>query len=697
MTGHMPIDSIRKHAFGKGTTHVDVEPERDVDLAAGQLIATSNEPWLRVTPAHAFARRRWIRLRYSSSYFDDPIRPLIRFDCSDGRSFLQPMNGPVLGRAEWIGRVPDNTTSVSISPAGAAGPFAFHIDGIDPISRGYLVGRGLGSDRHALLQSIGAKLIFAQQERWETLKFAASSTPLDRYDDWHRRLYRPLDLNGLDRPRTDWSLAPTICLLMPIEQASPAAIKTTMSCLRKQPYGRWRLVALLSPKAPPDTTDAFRSEMSFDSRLLESNSFSADAINTCASERDLIAVIEPGGILPDYSLAVVAEAFARSPELMAVYGDDDAVDPNGTLHSPAFKPDWGRVTVPNAGGMKDLTFIRASTLQAEGLDNGVRSLAGVIGRLEPSRIKHIRRILYRRPLPRPVGLKSAGSGDPPPPQAERAVMNKTPPTVTIVIPTRDRAALLQNCLRTLADFTDYPNYDVVIVDNGSTQKAALRLIDRYRNKPSFQVISRPGPFNFSSLCNDGARCSQAEILVFLNNDVELFDRGWLRSLVDWAAQPDVGAVGAKLLFPNGTIEHAGVVLGHGGIAGHLYEGMPASEPGYLAQLTSPRRIAAVTGACLAVQRVKFEAVGGFDSENLPIDLNDIDLCLKLGERGWSNVWTPHCVLYHRQSASRGYPLRPSKLYQKEQTFFRNKWRHWIRDDRFFHPALSLYSYEVALA
>jgi GT2 family glycosyltransferase len=689
----MPIDSIQKHAFGKGTTHVDVEPERDVDLAAGQLIATSNEPWLRVTPTHAFARRRWIRLRYSSSYFDDPIRPLIRFDCSDGRSFLQPMNGPVLGRAEWIGRIPDHTTSVLISPTGAAGPFAFHIDGIDPISRGYLVGRGLGSDRHALLQSIGAKLIFAQQERWETLKFAASSTPLNRYDDWHRRLYRPLDLNGLDRPRTDWSLGPTICLLMPIEQASPAAIKATVSCLRKQAYGRWRLVALLSPKAPPDTTDAFRSEMSFDSRLLESNSFSADAIKTCASERDLIAVIEPGGILPDYSLAVIAETFARSPELMAVYGDDDAVDPNGTLHSPAFKP----VTVPNAGGMKDLTLIRASTLQAEGLDNGVRSLAGVIGRLEPSKIKHIRRILYRRPLPRPVGLKSAGSDTPLRPQAEREVMNKASPTVTIVIPTCDRAALLQNCLRTLADFTDYPNYDVVIVDNGSTQKAALRLIDRYRNKPSFQVISRPGPFNFSSLCNDGARCSQAEILVFLNNDVELFDREWLRSLVDWAAQPDVGAVGAKLLFPNGTIEHAGVVLGHGGIAGHLYEGMPASEPGYLAQLTSPRRIAAVTGACLAVQRVKFEAVGGFDSENLPIDLNDIDLCLKLGERGWSNVWTPHCVLYHRQSASRGYPLRPSKLYQKEQTFFRNKWRHWIRDDRFFHPALSLYSYEVALA
>jgi GT2 family glycosyltransferase len=676
---------------------VDVEPERDVELANGQFTATSDEPWLRVKPARAVTRQRWIRLRYSSSYFDDPIRPLIRFDCSGGRSFLQPMNGPVLGRAEWIGRVPDGTISVSISPAGAAGPFSFRIDGIEPISRRHLVGRGLLSNRHALLQSIGAKLIFAQQERWETLKFAASSTPLDRYDDWHRRLHRPLDLNGLDRPRTDWSLAPSICLLMPIDQTAPAAIKATVSSLQKQAYTRWLLVASLAPGASSDAADSFRNAMSSDSRLRQSHSFSTDAIKGHASDRDLVAIIEPGATLPDYSLAVVAEAFAGSPGLLAGYGDEDAVDPNGVLHSPVFKPDEGCFTAINAGCLDCLTFIRTSALPAASQDSDTPLPVSVIRQLEPGQITHIRRILYRRPSMRQAGLASANSSAARPPQIGRATTDKIQPTVTIVIPTRDKATLLRNCLRTLEKFTDYPHYDVVIVDNGSKEKAALRLIDRYRSKPSFQIISRPGPFNFSSLCNDGARCSQAEVLVFLNNDVELFDREWLHRLVDWAVRPDVGAVGAKLLFPNGSIEHAGVVLGHGGIAGHLYEGMPANEPGYLAQLTSPRKIAAVTGACLAVQRSKFDAVGGFDTENLPVDLNDIDLCLKLADSGWATVWTPYCVLYHRQSATRGYPLRPSKLYRKEQDFFRKRWRHRIRDDRFFHPALSLYSYEAALA
>jgi GT2 family glycosyltransferase len=139
------------------------------------------------------------------------------------------------------------------------------------------------------------------------------------------------------------------------------------------------------------------------------------------------------------------------------------------------------------------------------------------------------------------------------------------------------------------------------------------------------------------------------------------------------------------------------VLGHGGMAGHIYPGRVAAEPGYMNQLTVPRDVLAVTGACIAIARDKFDAVGGFDAEHLPVDLNDIDLCLKLVERGWKVVWTPDAVLYHLQSATRGFPLKPFKVYRKERDYFQKRWAHVIRDDPFFHPALSLFSHQPALA
>jgi O-antigen biosynthesis protein len=151
-----------------------------------------------------------------------------------------------------------------------------------------------------------------------------------------------------------------------------------------------------------------------------------------------------------------------------------------------------------------------------------------------------------------------------------------------------------------------------------------------------------------------------------------------------------------LLFPDGRLQHAGVVLGFGGIAGHLYRSMPADHSGYCNRLTTPHEVGAVTAACIAVERYKFEAVGGFDAENLPVDLNDMDLCLRISEHGWTNLWTPEAVLIHLQSATRGIDPDPFALYRQERTYFVRRWAEKIRDDPYFHPALSLFSHEVAL-
>jgi GT2 family glycosyltransferase len=217
----------------------------------------------------------------------------------------------------------------------------------------------------------------------------------------------------------------------------------------------------------------------------------------------------------------------------------------------------------------------------------------------------------------------------------------------------------------------------------------LGLLDELATDPRVSVMRRPGPFNYAALCNDGAAATRAPLLLFLNSDIDVIGPDWLRHLADLAVRPDVGAVGAKLLYPDDRLQHAGVTVGLNGFAGHLYSGAGRDEPGHLGELRFPHEVSAVTGACVAVERHKFEAVGGYDAQNLPVDLNDVDLCLRLGEQGWRTIWTPDAELYHLESASRGRAIRGSKVYSRERTYFRERWAHVIRDDPYYHPALSL--------
>jgi GT2 family glycosyltransferase len=271
------------------------------------------------------------------------------------------------------------------------------------------------------------------------------------------------------------------------------------------------------------------------------------------------------------------------------------------------------------------------------------------------------------------------------------------PEVSIVIPTRNRAHLLAACTRGLKEKTDYPSFNVVIVDNGSRQPRARALLEKLRADPGYRVLDRPEPFNYAKLSNDGARVTDSPMLVFLNNDIQMIDANWLKTLVRLAMKPRVGVVGAKLLFPNRKIQHAGIVLGMGGISGHIYRRRRGRVDGYLQQVATTREMAAVTGACIAIERSKFEAVGGFDAKNLPVDLNDIDLCLRVAERGWTNVWAADAVLIHMQSASRGIERNPFDQYRQERSYFINRWVEAIRDDPYFHPGFSLSAHRPVLA
>ena len=384
-----------------------------------------------------------------------------------------------------------------------------------------------------------------------------------------------------------------------------------------------------------------------------------------------------------------------------VYGDEDFITAKGELHSPLFKPDWSSIFFGRLSFPGRLTCVRVEALmglQVAKVDELCRHEAVLLDRVANSsanRIGHLRRIIYRRQremnddlYPKPAAVVASSR---PVQDAGETVLE-----VSIVIPTKDRADLLAQCLDSLRGLTDYPSYRLVIVDNGSRQADALRLLSECADAPNCQVINEPGSFNYSALCNAGARVTKSPMLVFLNNDTLIIERKWLRELVVWAARPDIGVAGPKLLFPNKTIEHAGVVLGHTSLAGHIYLRQPSADAGYMNQLLGAHEVEAVTGACMAIERAKFEAIGGFD-ENLKVEFNDIDLCLRAGERGWSTIWTSESTLIHLHSATRGAPMRPSKLFYDDHEYFRKRWIHRIRDDRYFHPALSLFSHKPALA
>ena len=301
-----------------------------------------------------------------------------------------------------------------------------------------------------------------------------------------------------------------------------------------------------------------------------------------------------------------------------------------------------------------------------------------------ARVAHARRVLTTRASP------------PPAPDAAPLGENGARLAATLLVPTRDRVDLLRACIESLERYDAGADFEILALDNGSASADALAYLADLERRPDRRVLRLPGPFNFSAICNAGAAAARSPFLVFINDDVQALAPEWLGRLLAFAARPEVGAVGAKLLYPDGRLQHGGVVLGLDGFAGHMQRLAHADDPGYLGGLSWPREVSAVTGACLAVEFRKFHEVGGFDAERLPVEYNDIDLCLRLAERGYKTVYEPRARLMHRESASRGPNPRLDSRYDGEHAHFRARWSGLLRDDPYFHPALSLDALDISL-
>jgi len=271
------------------------------------------------------------------------------------------------------------------------------------------------------------------------------------------------------------------------------------------------------------------------------------------------------------------------------------------------------------------------------------------------------------------------------------------PMVSIIIPNKDNIDDLKTCIKSINEKSDYKNYEIIIIENGSTEKETFRFYNELENQ-GVKILKWDEPFNYSSINNFAVRFARGDVLLFLNNDTEVINSDWLEKMLEHAWRKEIGAVGAKLYYPDNTVQHAGVVIGIGGVAGHAFRGADKEADGYAGRLKIVQNVSAVTGACMMVRRSVFEEAGGFD-ENYTVALNDVDLCLKIREKGYLNVWTPYAELYHHELKTRGEDVSTikKKRWFREVELFQRKWENLLdKGDEYYNDNLTLEKEDFSL-
>ncbi|MBV8848091.1 MAG: glycosyltransferase [Methylobacteriaceae bacterium] len=645
--------SSRRESLGKA---IPLAPQRDVEIVDGRTIATSEEPWLRLQDIRAFTPGGFVEIVYRASLFDDPVRPILRFRTQQGSEIDRLLPGPVAGAAIWVGRVPKGTNEIWISPTHRRGRFDFVIEQARRRNGSALWLRALRrSPRYALSAAFyGVPRFIAEYDM--NLDWALGFTPLSEFESWRSIRIRMLDLSDIDAPRSDWINGPEIYVAVTSGHGKEASLRS----LSAQTYTRWHL-------------------------------HETGRLPASANDEDLVFVLRAGDHLDPHAFACAIEHAARNPSQQIFYADEIEHGDDRVLR-PVFKPDWSPLLQAGRPYLGRAVFARVRLLRDRGaamLPQDLSACISATGVFPRDAVGHLRRMLLTR---------SSEPESAPSPGAERAAADLSNAlAASIVIPTKDRGDLLEQCVASILANTPSPAYRIVIVDNGSKAPASRAILSRLAHDARVTVLAKPGPFNFAALCNAGAALGNEPVIVFLNDDTRILSADWLARMTLASALPEIGAVGAKLLYPDGRVQHAGVTLGLGEAAGHFGAGATEADAGWAGRHRAVHEVSAVTGACLAVERQKFTAVGGFDSENLPIELNDVDLCLRLGERGWKTVCLSDLSLFHEESASRGgAKFRLLRVHEEERRYFMQRWRRLIRDDPFFHPGFSLFRRAQAL-
>jgi GT2 family glycosyltransferase len=424
-------------------------------------------------------------------------------------------------------------------------------------------------------------------------------------------------------------------------------------------------------------------------------------------------------VLHDMAVFEFAALIQRCPSIALVYGDYDHVTGMGERINPVFLPDWDPDLFWSTGYLRGAILVRADLwdqrcgmAEDTTFESLIFGLVTAVGDT-PEQIAHIPHILSHLPdrewiEPRPrldahfqavrtylqTSLPGADARQIEPHGIVdvRRPSAPAPAAIAVIIPTRDGLEVLMPCVQAVRQSVSKHPLEIIIIDNASENQATLDYLAELKaDDPRVTIIRDDAPFNFAGLNNRAAAATTAPLLCFLNNDTEVISADWLDRLAAEALRPEIGAVGARLLYPDGRVQHTGVILGLGGVAGHGDAGRPADDPGPLYRAVASHRPSALTAACLMMRSSIFNRLNGFDATNLAIDFNDVDLCLRLHAAGYATLLLPTVELVHKESISRGDNRDPaeSARFAKEVAYMRDTWGADLDHDPAYNPNLSI--------
>lgn len=559
----------------------------------------------------------------------------------------------------------------------------------------------------------------------------ASGQPQDRsyaswvmqYDTITPHVMQSL-LNRLNRVSPQSAIA----ILMPVYNPRPEWLRAAIDSVKKQIYQNWELCISDDASTNSEVRDILEYEAARDGRikLCQRKEHGNISVNTNSAlelvTATYVGVLGQHDVLGQHALLFMAEAIAYRPNARLLYSDEDKISPKGTRCAPRFKPDWnpelllgqnylGHLTLFKTQHAREIGGVRPGYEGAQEHDFFLRYTEG----LGDSQIIHLPFVLYhsrqyevgmasgvravqealgRRGQSGVVDLDAQGW------YHVRFEPLKEAPLVSLIIPTRNGLDVLRACVESIIEKTTDTRFEIIIVDNGSDDPGVLSYLDALiKNKPFIRVLRDEGPFNYSALNNRAAAIAKGEYIALINNDIEVISPGWLTEMVCLAAQPGVGAVGARLLYGNTSLQHGGVILGIGGVAGHAHKHFSRKNAGYMGRAKLLQTVSAVTAACLVVKKQIFDQIGGLDEQSLKVAFNDIDFCLRLREAGYRNIWTPHAELFHHESVSRGSDAAPDKRRRITQEFeyMRASWGELLMQDTAYNPNLTLEYEDFGLA
>lgn len=552
------------------------------------------------------------------------------------------------------------------------------------------------------------------------------------YSEWVRRYDT---LSDRDRKKIENRIGqlhrtPLISVVMPVYNPPLNMLEDAIRSVQDQLYPNWELCIADDASTDGNVRKLLQRYADNDSRIKvvfrKKNGHISAASNSALdmANGEFVALLDNDDLLREQALFWVADAIVTNPDAGLIYSDEDKIDLKGRRYDPYFKPDWNPDLFLSHNMICHLGAYRTDLVRrlggfregydgAQDYDLALRCTE----QLSPQQIVHIPRVLYHW-RSHPGSSAQAGSEKNYALLAGERALNDhfsrthiaakaqlldfgmyrarytippPAPLVSLIIPTHNGFNLIKQCIESIFDKTTYGNYEILIVDNNSDDPNTLAYFARLADDNRIRILRDERPFNYSALNNAAVQHARGEYLGLVNNDIEVISPEWLEEMMGLAIQPGVGAVGARLWYPNDTLQHGGVITGLGGLAGHSHKHLSKGFPGYFYRAQLIQGVSVVTAACLLVKKSIYQEVGGLDEANLKVAFNDVDFCLRVREAGYRNVWTPYAELYHHESATRGFEDTPEKKlrFRDEVLYMKKCWGDLLMSDPAYNPNLTL--------